>query len=120
MIWVQFIISSIVLIIAASKLAQYGDIIAIRTKLGGMIIGTFLLAGATSLPEFLTIINSINQNVVDLSVGNLFGSNMFNMFMLAVLDILFYKQHILHKAANKHALNGSLDESLGVVCRSND
>ncbi len=108
MIWLQFIVSSALLVAAAIKLAEYGDVIAIRTKLGGMLIGTLLLAGATSLPEFLTTINSINQNVVDLAAGNLFGSNMFNMFMLAVLDMIFLGQRLLRKAATKHALSGSL------------
>lgn len=108
MIWLQFIVSSALLVAAAIKLAEYGDVIAIRTKLGGMFIGTLLLAGATSLPEFLTTVNSINQNVVDLAAGNLFGSNMFNMFMLAVLDMIFLGQRLLRKAATKHALSGSL------------
>lgn len=108
MIWLQFIISSALLVVSAIKLAEYGDVIAIRTKLGGMLIGTLLLAGATSLPEFLTTINSIHQNVVDLAAGNLLGSNMFNMFMLAVLDIIFLGQRLLRKAATKHALSGSL------------
>lgn len=108
MIWLQFIVSSALLVAAAIKLAEYGDIIALRTKLGGMLIGTLLLAGATSLPEFLTTINSINQNVVDLAAGNLFGSNMFNMFMLAILDMVFFGQRLLRKAATKHALSGSL------------
>ncbi|MEJ5201109.1 MAG: hypothetical protein WHV66_02650 [Anaerolineales bacterium] len=108
MIWLQFIVSSALLVAAAIKLAEYGDVIAIRTKLGGMLIGTLLLAGATSLPEFLTTINSINQNVVDLAAGNLLGSNMFNMFMLAVLDMIFLGQRLLRKAATKHALSGSL------------
>ena len=47
-----------------------------------MFIGLILMASATSLPEFLTTINSINQNVPDLAAGNMFGSNMFNMLLL--------------------------------------
>ena len=43
-----------------------------------------------------------------LAAGNLFGSNLFNMFLLAILDILHRKDRILLKAALKHALSGSL------------
>ena len=108
MVWLQFLFSSAVLVFTAKKLAEYGDIIAIRTKLGGLFIGTLLLAGATSLPEFLTTINSIRQNVVDLAAGNLFGSNMFNMFMLALLDMAFWRKKILRSSAMKHALTGTM------------
>ena len=108
MVWLQFLFSSAVLVFTAKKLAEYGDIIAIRTKLGGLFIGTLLLAGATSLPEFLTTINSIQQNVVNLAAGNLFGSNMFNMLMLALLDMAFWKKKILRSSAMKHAVTGTM------------
>lgn len=107
MVWLQFIASSAILVFAALKLAKYGDIIAVRTKLGGLFIGTLLLAGATSLPEFLTTINSIRQNVINLAAGNLFGSNMFNILVLALLDIAFRQERILRRSALKHALTGS-------------
>jgi cation:H+ antiporter len=107
MVWIQFLISSAVLVFAATKLAEYGDAIAYRTRLGGMFVGTLLLAGATSLPEFLTTINSIILGEVDLAAGNLFGSNMFNMFMLALLDIAFYRVRLLRMSARKHVLSGS-------------
>ena len=108
MAWLEFFGSAIIIVIAATQLAKYGDVIALRTRLGGMFIGTLLLAGATSLPEVLTTISSLNQGVPNLAAGNLLGSNMFNMFLLAVLDLLNYKRRILRKAAFKHALTGSL------------
>jgi cation:H+ antiporter len=108
MVWLQFIISSTILVVTAMQLAKYGDIIAVRTKLGGMFIGTLLLAGATSLPELLTTINSIGQNVPNLAAGNMFGSNMFNMFMLAILDLTSQNTRILRQVAMKHALTAGL------------
>ena len=92
MIWFQFIFSACIIVLAAIKLAEYGDSIALRTNLGGMFIGTLLLAGATSLPELLTSINAITQAVPDLAAGNLFGSVMLNMFLLAILDIINSKK----------------------------
>jgi len=108
MIWVEFFASAAVIVFAATQLAKYGDVIAIRTRLGGMFIGLVLLAGATSLPEVLTTINAIGQGVPNLAAGNLLGSNMFNMFMLAILDLAARNQRILRKSALKHALSGSL------------
>jgi cation:H+ antiporter len=108
MAWVIFLLSAVVIVLAAVKLAQYGDVIAVRTALGGMFIGTLLLAGATSLPEFLTAINSIRQGVPNLTAGDFFGSNMFNMFLLAVLDLVGRQQRILRQVAFTHALTAAL------------
>ena len=108
MIWVHFILSSAILVFTAMHLARYGDIIAIRTNLGGMFVGTLLLAGATSLPELLTTINSLGQNVPNLAAGNMFGSNMFNMLMLAILDLTNQNTRILRQVAMKHALTAGL------------
>lgn len=108
MVWVQFLVSAALMVLAAIFLARYGDVIALRTGLGGMLIGTILLAGATSLPELLTTINSLNQSVPDLAAGNMFGSSMFNIFLLGVLDIIFWKARVLRRVAMKHALTGAL------------
>jgi len=108
MVWVTFFLSAALIVFAAMLLAKYGDVIAVRTRLGGMFIGVLLLAGVTSLPEVLTTISSLYQGVPDLAAGNLLGSNLFNMFLLAVLDLLHRKERVLRKAALKHALTGSL------------
>jgi len=108
MVWVEFLFSAAVIVYAATQLAKHGDTIALRTGLGRLFIGLLLLAGATSLPELLTTISSLDQGVPDLAAGNLLGSNMFNMLLLAVLDMIHRRERILRKAALKHALSGSL------------
>ncbi len=108
MVWATFFISAALIVLAATQLAKYGDVIAVRTRLGGMFIGVVLLAAATSLPEVLTTISSLSQGAPNLAAGNLFGSNLFNMFLLAILDLLYRQDRILRNAALKHALTGSL------------
>ncbi len=108
MVWVQFIFSALVIVVAAYFLAKYGDVIAIQTGLGGMFIGILLMAGATSLPELLTSMEAVRQNTPNIAAGNLLGSNTFNMLLLAILDLLHRSQRILRKAAMRHALTGSL------------
>lgn len=113
MTWVVFVVSSSLLVLAAVKLAEYGDTIALRTGLGRLFIGTLLLAGATSLPEFLNAINSINQSVPDLAAGDLFGSNMFNICLLGLFDVIYWRRNILLKAVNKHILTAGIAVLLG-------
>lgn len=108
MVWIKFAVSAALIVLTATQLAKYGDIIAIRTRLGGMFIGVLLMAGATSLPEVLTSYNAIRLNTPNLAAGDLLGSNNINMVLLAIIDIVTLNQRILRKAALKHALTGSL------------
>lgn len=95
MVWLVFSLSAAAIVYTATQLARYGDVLAIRTRLGGMFIGLLLLAGATSLPEVLTSISSIRLNAPNLAAGNLLGSNAFNMLLLAVLDLVHRNTRIL-------------------------
>ncbi len=108
MIWLQFMASALIIVAAATQLAKYGDVIALRTRLGGMFVGTLLLAGATSLPELLTSINAVDQGAPNLTVGNIFGSNMFNMFLLALLDIVYWRARFLRRLGISFAINSGL------------
>lgn len=108
MVWIIFVVSAGIIVLAAVRLAEYGDVIALRTGLGRLFVGAILIAAATSLPEVLTTFNAIAQGEANLAAGNLLGSNMFNMALLAVLDLVFRKRRILRTAALKHALSGSL------------
>jgi cation:H+ antiporter len=112
MIALEFVLSAVVIVVAATKLAQYGDVIALRTGMGGMFIGTLLLAGATSLPELLTALNAIEQDVPNLTVGNLFGSSMFNMFVLALLDLVMWRVTVFRRLDVAHALSSSVAVAL--------
>jgi len=108
MAWVIFVASSILLVLAATKLAEYGEVIAVRTRLGGLFVGTLLLAGATSLPELLTTISSVSQGAPNLAAGNLLGSCMINMLVLALLDLINRQARILRRVAMRHALSAGL------------
>src|SRR3990172_3028453 len=112
MAWLIFLASSAAIVVEAIKLAQYGEVIAVRTRLGGMFVGALLLASATSLPELVTAVSSIQQSVPNLAAGNFFGSNMFNMLLLAVLDIVGRQARILRRVAFTHALTAALGVSM--------
>lgn len=108
MAWLQFLLSAAVVVFVATKMTQYADVIAVRTRLGGMFVGTLLVASATSAPEIITNISSVRLGVPNLAAGDLFGSGMFNMLILALLDVVHFRQRILRRVALSHALTASL------------
>lgn len=76
--------------------------------MSGMFVGTLLLAGATSLPDLLSSVNAVHLGVPGMAAGSMFGSNMFNMLMLAILDLIYQNARILRRVAMNHALTASL------------
>ncbi|MDZ4159313.1 MAG: hypothetical protein U1B80_05920, partial [Anaerolineaceae bacterium] len=100
------LVGSAILVGVGIKLADNGDVISQRTGLGGLFIGVMLVASATSLPELLTTINAVQQNVPDIAAGNLFGSNIFNMLLIAMIDLMRWRERILQRVAKHHILPG--------------
>jgi cation:H+ antiporter len=94
--------------VTASRLAHHGDAIADATGVGRFWVGTLLLAASTSVPEFVTDINAALLRAVDIGVGDLMGSTLANMLILAALDLFYAKRRILDHVADGHVLVGAI------------
>ncbi len=115
MVWLLFLASSTVVVLAAVKLAEYSDVIAVRTRLGGLVVGTIFLAGATSLPELVAAISSFRAGVPNLAAGNFLGSNMTNIVLLALVDLFNRQAPLLRSVAVSHSLTAGLATLLMLV-----
>lgn len=113
--FVLFFICAVITVIAAIKLSTYADTLSEKTNMGGMLVGTILLAGATSLPEVTTSITAIMLDNPDIAIGNVLGSNMFNLLILASFDLYYRKQQIFKGAQRGHFYTASLGLFLVVV-----
>jgi cation:H+ antiporter len=82
-----FLAAAAVLVRASVALAVAGDEVAVRSGLGRVLVGTVLLAGATSLPEVVTDVSAALADAPDLAVGDVLGSSMANMAILAIIDL---------------------------------
>jgi len=109
LIWLQFFISAGIIIIAGTKLSLYADVISERTGLSKAWIGMILLGVVTSLPEVATsVASAVKINAPDLAFGNIFGSNMINLFIIPLTDIAYRKGAILSFVSQTHILTASL------------
>jgi cation:H+ antiporter len=82
----EFAAGSLVIFLAAPYLASSAGRIADLSGLGTTFIGTWLLGLSTSLPELVTSIAAVRMGWFDLAVGNLFGSNSFNMLVFVAME----------------------------------
>jgi len=109
LVWSKFIICAIVILFAGKRVAKYGDAIAEKTGLSGLWIGVILVSVATSLPEFFTGIGSIIfVNAPDLTVGNLFGANTYNLMNIALLDAMHKGSPLLSLVSTGQLLTAGL------------
>lgn len=112
----QFTVSAVVIIVAGTFLSRFADQIAERTGFGRLLIGSVLLAGATSLPELSVDISAVRNGMADLAIGDLMGSSLFNLLILAVLDFSSHSRgQMLSRKAARHALSGNVSAALTAV-----
>jgi cation:H+ antiporter len=81
--------NALLIIGAALYLPHLGDEIAVRTGLGQTFVGSVFIALSTTLPELVVSVSALTIGATDMAVGNLFGSNVFNIFVLAVDDFFY-------------------------------
>ncbi|MDX6768419.1 MAG: sodium:proton exchanger [Elusimicrobiota bacterium] len=79
--------AALVVFLTAPRLAHAADRVAQLSGLGRTFVGTTLLAVATSLPELVSTIAAFRLGSPDLAMGNIFGSNAFNMLLFLPLDL---------------------------------
>ena len=108
MIYIIFGLAAIVTILAAIELSNNADVLSGKSSLGGLLVGTVLLGGATSLPEVTTSISSVLIANPDIAVGNMLGSNMFNIFIIACFDMYYRKIRLFHSSNRGHLYTAGL------------
>jgi cation:H+ antiporter len=105
MIWLQFLATALVIVLAGVRLARYGDVLGEKTGLGRSWIGVVLLAATTSLPELFTGFGATALSALpDIAVGDVLGSCMFNLLILSFMDAI-QPEPISARAHQGHALS---------------
>ncbi len=99
-----FSAGALVLLIAAPVLAWSAERIAEESGMTATFIGTSLVAITTSLPELVVSISAVRLGAFDLAVGNLFGSNAFNMAAFFFADLAYRGEGLLSTVSSTHAL----------------
>lgn len=92
LILVLYVLSGAALVFFSIKCADYVDLLDKKTNLSGAFIGGVILAAVTSLPELVTSISAIyvvgNEELI---IGNVLGSNLFNLCIFGSMTALSVK-----------------------------
>jgi cation:H+ antiporter len=101
---VRYVLHAAVVVGAAIFLPSIAERIAAMTGLGETFVGNIFVAISTSFPELAVSIAALRIGAVDMAVGNIFGSNIFNMFILAIEDIFYFKGPLLSFVQGQHMI----------------
>ncbi|WPC68316.1 sodium:calcium antiporter [Rhodoferax ferrireducens] len=106
LIWLQFGLCMGVIGVAGVRLSRYGDALAALTGLSRNWVGLILLATVTSLPELVTGLSAVTVAAApDIAVGDVLGSCVFNLAILAMIDVTYRKGAIYALADSGHIVS---------------
>lgn len=89
----QYIVVATLVVFCSIKASKYIDMLDKTTKLSGAFLGGVLLSAVTSLPELFTSISAtILIGKPSLCIGNILGSNLFNVAVLALVSLLAFRR----------------------------
>lgn len=66
-------------------------------------VGTLFVAAVTTAPEIVVTVSALRMGAIDLAIGNLFGSNLFNIAILAIDDLAYLPGPLLADVSISHA-----------------
>lgn len=87
----KWLVIGIVILIASSRILVWGAVeIAEYFQVSDLIIGLTIVAIGTSLPELAATVAAARKKEFDLAVGNIVGSNIFNILGVMALPALIH------------------------------
>ena len=109
LLWLQLAGIAGAILFASHFLTKSADVIGFKTGLGRTFIGVMLLATVTSLPELGTGISAVAWvGEPDLAAGDAFGSNLFNLLIIALMDVFWRNGPILNSVGTATVVVGAL------------
>ncbi|WP_096699711.1 sodium:calcium antiporter [Polaromonas sp. AER18D-145] len=101
--WRRFGLAAMVVLAAGSWLPAIADQLAQAMGWSRSFVGTLFMALVTTLPEIAVTLSALRLRALDMAIGNLLGSNLFNVTILAIDDIFYTRGPLLTDAAPVHA-----------------
>jgi cation:H+ antiporter len=104
MIFAVYLAVALIVVFFSIKCADYVDMLDKKTDISGAFIGGVILAAVTSLPEMVTSISAIGIGSEELIVGNVLGSNLFNLCIFGGLVLFTSKGFRASKVGSSHVI----------------
>lgn len=91
---VMLVVGLLCLIAGSNMFVDNASFVASSLGVSDAVIGLTIMAGGTSLPELATSMVSAKKGNSDIAIGNVIGSNVFNILMIIGITGLVKPMHI--------------------------
>ena len=81
-----FALGAVLILLGSNLLVDAGSALAVDLGVPSIVIGLTVVAVGTSLPELVTGLSAARKGVPDLSLGNIIGANILNIFLVVGLS----------------------------------
>jgi cation:H+ antiporter len=102
---IQYGLAAAVVVAAALWLPRLGADLARQTGLGEAFVGSLFIAITTSLPEIVVSLTAVRIGALDLGIGNVLGSNLFNLLILGLDDVFYRRGPLMADAGASHSIS---------------
>ena len=100
LVWLQLALSGGLVIWGGSVLARKTKLLSEQTGLTELWLGFIMLAAVTSIPELATSVGAVVLvHSPALALGDLLGSNSFNIFVIVLLNAFLFRASLIHRAS---------------------
>jgi cation:H+ antiporter len=100
----HYTIAAVFVVGAALWLPRLGAELARQTGLGEAFVGSLFIAITTSLPEIAVSLAAVRIGAIDLGIGNVLGSNLFNLLILGLDDVFYRPGPLLSGVDASHSI----------------
>lgn len=101
---VRYGMAAVFVVGAALYLPVLGAGLARETGLGEAFVGSLFIAITTSLPEIVVSIAAVRMGALELGIGNVLGSNLFNLLVLGLDDVFYTEGPLLSAVDPSHLI----------------
>jgi cation:H+ antiporter len=106
-VYLIFAVSAAFIIGAGIWLATIGDEIVLATGWGQSFVGSLFLAFTTTLPEITVSFTAMRIGAVDMAIANMIGSNLFNLTIIPIIDLIYSQEPILAGISESHLVTAA-------------
>ena len=100
----HYAVAGVLVVAAALWLPRLGAELARHTGLGEAFVGSLFIAITTSLPEIVVSLAAVRIGAIDLGVGNVLGSNLFNLLILGLDDVWYREGPLMTAVEPSHGV----------------
>jgi cation:H+ antiporter len=100
---IGYLAAGLAVVAAGTWLPFVGEALAEQMGWTQSFVGTLFVAAITSTPEVAVTLAALRLGAVDMAIGNLLGSNLFDIVILAVDDLLYLPGPLFADVSESHA-----------------